>query len=384
MADFIKIPAVFMRGGTSKGAYLLLKDLPEDSAKRDQVILNIYGSPDSRQINGIGGADPLTSKVALIAPSKRPNVDVDYTFGYVGINEPMVDYEGNCGNISSGVGPFAIEQGIVQPQAPLTKVRIYNTNTKKIIEAEVPVEDGQVKYTGDYAISGVPGTGAKIKLNFENSAGAKTGKLLPTGHVRDTITLQDGRLIEVSLVDAANPSIFVKAADIGFTGKELPSEREKIAALLPIMEDIRTTAAVLMGLAPSKNKASGAIPKVAIVAPAQDYTDSTGTKIAASEVDLLARTKALKVLHKTYAVTGAICLATAAMIEGTVVNNVISSAAKKSGSVRIGHPAGILEAQVNVSKKPDGSWQLAQAGVCRTARPIMSGNVYVDKKLFTK
>ncbi|MHC1758451.1 MAG: 2-methylaconitate cis-trans isomerase PrpF family protein [Negativicutes bacterium] len=383
MNEFVKIPAVLMRGGTSKGVYLLLKDLPDNPDLRDQVILDIYGSPDVRQINGLGGADPLTSKVALIAPSKRENIDVDYTFGYVGISEPLIDYEGNCGNISSGVGPFAIMTGLVAVEEPVTKVRIFNTNTKKVIVAEVPVKDGEVVTQGEYVIAGVPGSGAKIVLNFLNSAGSKTGKLLPTGHVVDEIILQDGRKIRASLVDAANPSIFVKAQDIGLTGRELPQDTESNPGILIMMEDIRTTAAVMMGLAPSKDKVSPAVPKVAIVAAAQDYTMADGRCMKAEKVDLLARTKAMAVLHKTYAVTGGICVGAAALIEGTVVNEITGSRAKETGEIRIGHPSGVLEVFVDIKQKAKGEWDLQAAGVCRTAKPIMEGMVYVDKKLVT-
>jgi len=249
--EFIKIPAVYMRGGTSKGVYLMVKDLPEDPAIRDKVILDMYGSPDIRQINGMGGADPLTSKVALLAPSSRPGVDIDYTFGYVGIKEAVVDYDGNCGNISSGVGVYAIRQGLVKAVEPVTKVVIFNTNTSKIIEAMIPVKDGDVVFDGDYAIAGVPGHGAKIVMNFPNSAGSKTGRLLPTGSVRDTMTLKDGRVVQVSLVDAANPSVFVKASDIGLTGKELPADCDTNPGILEIMEEIRVRAGVMMGLAAS-------------------------------------------------------------------------------------------------------------------------------------
>jgi hypothetical protein len=381
MNEFVKIPAVLMRGGTSKGVYLLLKDLPDNPDLRDQVILDIYGSPDVRQINGLGGADPLTSKVALIAPSKRENIDVDYTFGYVGISEPIIDYEGNCGNISSGVGPFAIMNGLVAVEEPVTKVRIFNTNTKKVIVAEVPVKDGEVITQGEYVIAGVPGSGAKIVLNFLNSAGSKTGKLLPTGHVVDEIILQDGRKIRASLVDAANPSIFVKAQDIGLTGRELPQDTESNPDILIMMEDIRTTAAVMMGLAPCKDKVSPAVPKVAIVAAAQDYTMTDGRCMKAEKVDLLARTKAMAVLHKTYAVTGGICVGAAALIEGTVVNEIVGSRPKETGELRIGHPSGVLEVFVDIKLKAKDEWDLQAAGVCRTAKPIMEGMVYVDKKL---
>ena len=380
--EFIKIPAVYMRGGTSKGVYLMVSDLPDDPAIRDQVILDIYGSPDIRQINGMGGADPLTSKVALLAPSKRPGVDIDYTFGYVGIKDAVVDYEGNCGNISSGVGVYAIRQGLVEAVEPFTKVVIFNTNTNKIIEAMIPVKDGEVVFEGDYAIAGVPGRGARIVMNFPNSAGSKTGRLLPTGNVRDTMTLKDGRHVQVSLVDAANPSVFVKAADIGLTGLELPADCDTNPQILEVMEEIRVRAGVMMGLAKNVDQVGPAVPKVAFVAPAQDYPDSEGKIITAGEVDLVARTKAMAEMHKTYAVTGGICIATAAMIEGTVVSDVCGAQAKNTGEVRIGHPSGVLEVFVDVKNSVETGWTLLQAGVCRTARPIMEGEVYVSRKAY--
>ncbi len=380
--EFIKIPAVYMRGGTSKGVYLMAKDLPEDPAIRDKVILDMYGSPDIRQINGMGGADPLTSKVALLAPSSRPGVDIDYTFGYVGIKEAVVDYDGNCGNISSGVGVYAIRQGLVKAVEPVTKVVIFNTNTSKIIEAMIPVKDGDVVFDGDYAIAGVPGHGAKIVMNFPNSAGSKTGRLLPTGNVRDTMTLKDGRVVQVSLVDAANPSVFVKASDIGLTGKELPADCDTNPGILEIMEEIRVRAGVMMGLAATVEQVGPAVPKVAFVAPAQNYPTSEGNVITAGEVDFVARTKAMAEMHKTYAVTGGICIAAAAMIEGTVVSEVCSPQAKGKGEVRIGHPSGILEVFVDVKNTAETGWTLLQAGVCRTARPIMDGEVYVSRKAY--
>ena len=384
MREYMKIPVVYMRGGTSKGAYLMVEDLPTDPVVRDKVILDIYGSPDSRQINGIGGADPLTSKVALIARSARENVDVDYTFGYVGIKEAVIDYEGNCGNMSSGVGPFAIQQGLVEITEPITKVRIYNTNTKKIIEAEIPVKDGEVVTEGDYAIDGVPGTGAKIVLNFLNSGGAKTGKLLPTGNVVDEITLKSGKKIRVSLVDAANPSVFVKAEDIGLTGIEMPKDTESNPEILEIMEDIRTTAAVMMGLAVNKEKTGPAVPKVAFVTGPKYYIAMNGSEVKAVNVDLVARTKALSVMHKAYAVTGGICMATAALIEGTVVNEIVGDHAKRTGTVRLGHPSGTLDFDISLEKLATGGWNLSKAGVSRTAKPIMDGYVYVSRRVFNQ
>ena len=217
-----RIPCVIMRGGTSKAVFLLENDLPRGSAKRDAVILSVFGSPDPRQIDGLGGADPLTSKVAIIGPSQRPDADIDYTFGQVDIHTAYVDYSSNCGNISSAVGPFAITQGLVRAAEPTTVVRIYNTNTKKVFEAEVPVVNGQPAVLGDYKIHGVPGTGARIGVNLAGTVGAKTGRLLPTGNPADWIDVPDFGRLEVSMVDAGSPMVFVRAADLGLVGTESP------------------------------------------------------------------------------------------------------------------------------------------------------------------
>jgi 2-methylaconitate cis-trans-isomerase PrpF len=382
MREYERIRAAIIRGGTSKGVYLLAKDLPTDPANRDQVILSIFGSPDVRQINGLGGADPLTSKVAIIAPSQRDDADVDYTFGYVGIDKAVVDYDGNCGNISQGVGPFAVDEGLVPVTEPITKVRILNTNTNKVIEASVPVRDGRALTEGDFAINGVPGTGAKILLNFVNSGGSKTGKLLPSGNVVDKMELADGRSVRVSLVDAANPAVFVQAADIGFTGRELPKDTETNPQILAIMEEIRTKAAVMMQLAPSPDKVSPAVPKMAFVSSPQDYTTISGKRVTAADCDLLARTKALAVMHKAYAVTGGICVGAAALIEGTVVNGVVGERAKTSGVVRVGHPSGVSDFVITVVKKPSGEFGLTTSGVAGTSRRIMDGFVYVPRRVF--
>ena len=383
MKEYVKIPALFMRGGTSKGVYLDLADLPTDQGIRDQVILDIYGSPDARQINGMGGADPLTSKVALLDQSAREGIDVDYTFGYVGINDAHVDYEGNCGNISSGVGIYAILKGWVLPSAPLTKVRIYNTNTKKVIVAEIPTaENGEVITMGGYSIDGVAGSGARIDLDFLNSGGSKTGKLLPTGNLKDQITLSSGKVIEASLVDAANPAIFVRAEDIGLTGCELPSDCANHPEIVEILDDIRTTGAVLMGLAKSKEEAGPAVPKVAMVSSPKDHTCSDGRLIQAGECDLIARTLALGVLHKAYAVTGGICVATAALLPGTVVNDLVAERAKETGVVRLAHPSGLLDFAIGLEKQSDGKWHLEKAGVSRTARLIMEGQVFVTRSVY--
>ena len=222
MSEFRKIPCVIQRGGTSKGIYLHDKDLPKDPALRDKVILSIFGSPDIRQIDGLGGADPLTSKVAIIAPSTRPDCDVDYTFGAVDLTEPIIDYRGNCGNLSAGVGPFAIDEGLIDAGASETVVRIFNTNTDKKLRAFVPTKEGKTQYLGDYAIAGVPGTGAKILLDYAGTAGSATGKILPTGKPVDSISVPSLGTIEVSIVDAGNPVCFIKPEVLGLDGTDGP------------------------------------------------------------------------------------------------------------------------------------------------------------------
>ena len=383
MKESERIKVAIIRGGTSKGVYLLADDLPKDHAIRDKVILSIFGSPDPRQIDGLGGADPLTSKVAIIARSGRPDADVDYTFGYVGINEAAVDYQGNCGNISQGVGPFAIDEGLVHAREPITRVRIFNTNTQKLIEAEVPVRDGRALIEGDIVLHGVPGSGAGIVMNFLNSAGSRTGKLLPSGNVIDEMQLADGRKVRCSLVDAANPAVFVQASEIGMKGTELPADTATDPRILAIMEEIRVKAAIMMRLAATRGAVSPAVPKVAFVAPPRSYTTITGKAVGAADCDLLARTKALAVMHKAYAVTGGICVSAAALVEGTVVNEVVSARAKETGVVRIGHPSGASSFVVVVTRKPSGEFDLTKSAVIGTARRIMDGHVYVPRRVLS-
>jgi 2-methylaconitate cis-trans-isomerase PrpF len=372
-----RIRAAIIRGGTSKGVFLFEEDLPRDPAARDALILRVFGSPDPRQVNGLGGADPLTSKVAIIGRSIRPDADVDYTVGYVGIAQAVVDYQGNCGNISFAVGPFAVDEKLVTPVEPITRVRIFNTNTKKILEAEVPVREGRAVSEGDFAIDGVPGCGARIVVNFVNAAGSKTGKLLPSGNVIDVMELDNGTRVRCSLVDAATPAVFVQAKDVGLTGLELPADTQTNPRILATMEEIRTKAAVMMELAPARAAAGPAVPKVAIVAPPQSYETSTGKRIGAGDCDLVARTKAFAAMHKAYAVTGGLCLSTAAMIEGTVVHEIANPGAQKAGVIRIGHPSGVSSFLVSVLKKPSGEFELTKSATAGTARRLMDGNVYI-------
>jgi 2-methylaconitate cis-trans-isomerase PrpF len=375
-----RIRAAVIRGGTSKGVFLFEEDLPPQGSARDAMILKIFGSPDPRQINGLGGADPLTSKVAIIGRSTRSEADVNYTVGYVGIAQASIDYQGNCGNISLAVGPFAVDEGLVALTEPITRVRIFNTNTHRILEAEVPVRNGRAVSEGDFTMDGIPGSGARIVVNFVKAAGSKTGRLLPTGSVVDLLELDDGRTVRCSIVDAATPAVFVQAGDVGLTGTELPAETQTNPRILAIMEELRAKAAVLMKLAPNRDNVSPAVPKVGIVCSPKNYHTSTGKPVSGSECDLVARTKALAVMHKAYAVTGGICLSAAAAIEGTVVHEVADPRVK-SGVVRIGHPSGVSSFLVSVSKNASGEFELVKSGTAGTARRIMEGYVYVPDQM---
>lgn len=375
-----RIPCVIMRGGTSKGVFFRKEDLPEDLELQDQVILAAFGSPDpyGRQINGLGGATSTTSKVAIISPRPGEPNTVDYTFGQVSITAPLVDRKGNCGNISSAVGPYAIDEGMVEAQEPETTVRIYNTNTRKYILARVPVENGKAKVEGDYRIAGIPGTGARISLDFERPGGAVTGRLLPTGRVREMLPTENGPF-EVSIVDAANPLVFVRAEDLGLKGGELPYQVDSDPELLARIESIRAAAAVRIGLAKDAADAtrnSPAVPKIAFVSPPDDYLMTSGVKMPAGDIDLVARIMSMGKLHSAYAITGAICTAGAARLEGTIVHDMIPAERRASSGVRIGHPSGAVEVNVRLDTSGAGPEYLC-ATVYRTARRLLDGFVYV-------
>jgi 2-methylaconitate cis-trans-isomerase PrpF len=386
MTDFRKIPCVIQRGGTSKGVYLHEKDLPKDPELRDRVILAIFGSPDRRQIDGLGGADPLTSKCAIIGPPARPDADINYTMVQVDITKPVLDLRGNCGNISSGVGPFAIDEGLVPVLEPETVVRIYNTNTKKILKAFVQTREGKSRYTGDYSIDGVPGTGSKILLDYSATEGAATGKLLPTGNPTDVISIPSIGKIEISIVDAGNPMCFIKPEVLGLSGIEGPLD-QKVIDTLDKIELIRGTAAKIIGFVDDPEKArteSPAGPMLAIVSEPKDYISfADNSSVKAGEIDFVSRGFFMQVMHKTYAGTGTVCTGTAALIEGTLVNRVCSSKAKQNKLVRIGHPSGVISIEVEVEKTADG-FHLRQAAFARTSRRIMEGFVYVPERLFEK
>ena len=384
MDEYRKIPCVTQRGGTSKGIYLHDKDLPKDPEKRKKVLLSIFGSPDRRQIDGLGGADPLTSKAAIIAPSTRSDADVDYTFGAVDINQPIVDYGGNCGNISSGVGPFAIDEGLVESTGDETLVRIYNTNTKKLLKAYVPTHAGKTIYIGDYAIDGVPGTAAKILLDYSGTVGGATGKMLPTGNVKDIIQVPSVGKLEATIVDTANPVCFIRASDLGFIGIEGPND-EKILKLLGTIEEIRGVSAHMIGLAKDAAKArieSPSIPMLAIISgPAPYVSFSDKRKISADQIDFVSRVFYMQEMHKTYSATAAICTAVAARIEGSIVNQELSTKSANADRVRIGHPSGVITVDIDLLKTKKG-YDLRRASLGRTSRRIMEGFVYVPETIF--
>jgi 4-oxalomesaconate tautomerase len=355
MTKQIAIPCILMRGGTSKGPYFRMQDMPADPMQRDRFLLAAMGSPDPRQIDGIGGADTLTSKVAMVGPSEREGVDVDYLFAQVSVDKPVVDTAPSCGNILAGVGPFAIETGMVKPTGPETSVVIYNVNTDSRIEAIVQTPDDAVSYDGDTAIDGVPGTAAPIRLNFMDIVGSKTGALLPTGHLQEEI---DG--IAVTLIDVSVPMMILRAGDLGKTGYETPAELDADRAFFAQLEALRMEAGRRMGLGDVSGKV---IPKVAMLAPPR-----TGGVIAARYF----------VPHKThaaFAVTGGLCAATCAVLEGSVSDDLAVRPEGDDRMITIEHPAGIFE----VALATTGSGrdlQVRSGGVIRTARKLMAGEVF--------
>ncbi|MBI4182411.1 MAG: 4-oxalomesaconate tautomerase [Proteobacteria bacterium] len=357
-----RIPCVFMRGGTSRGPFFHARDLPEDAATRDRVLLAVMGSPDVRQIDGIGGADPLTSKVAILSKSTRPGIDIDYLFAQVKIAEAAVDTSPNCGNMLSGVGPFAIEEGLVAAADPETAVRIHNVNTGVATEAIVQTPGGRVTYDGDCAIDGVPGTAAPVKLNFLNAEGSKTGKLLPTGRPKDVI---DG--IEVSCVDFAMPIVFFAARALGKTGYETAAELEADQELIARFEAIRRQAGALMGLG---DVAGRVIPKVVLAAPPRAGGTVTGRYFTPDRA------------HKAYAVTGSICTALAAAIPGTVLAPLARVPAGNPKPMTIEHPSGRFDVEMDISGDPLRP-TIRRAALLRTCRRLFEGRVLIPARVWT-
>lgn len=360
------LPFVLMRGGTSKAVFLEAADLPAAGAERDRLILEIMGSPDPRQVDGLGGADILTSKLAIIGPPSVPDADLDYTFAQVSITEPVVDYDINCGNISAAVGAYAVDVGLLEVVEPVTLVRIHNTNTSRILVARVPVRDGVAAVAGDLGIDGVPGTGAPIALDYRATGGGITGALLPTGNTRDILDTAFGP-IDASIVDLANLCVFVAASSVGMTGIEGPGDIDDMKAVMAVKE----AAARLVGV-----DGDGLTPIPTMVAPPATYVGfGSGQRVSADEVDLVARVIGGRppMLHKAYPGTVGACTAVAARIPGTTVADVTRPG---DGLLRIGHTSGVMEVVGRVS--PVGTaWRVDQASYDRTARRLAEGQVFV-------
>jgi 2-methylaconitate cis-trans-isomerase PrpF len=380
------IRTVFMRGGTSRALFFREEDLPADPEVRAQVILAAYGSPDpyGRQIDGIGGATSTTSKVAIISRGSRPGVDVDYTFGQVDITRPLIDMRGNCGNISGAVGPYALDEGYATPTDPITDITFLNTNTNKVIVAHVPTREGRFDEEGDYAIDGIPGTASKIVLDYLDPGGAVTGKLLPTGNVRDTLDVPGLGQIEVSIVDAANPLVFTRFQDFGLTGEEQPDDIDSNPELLKRIEAVRAAAGIAIGLGASAEEMTQkvpSVPKLAFVAPPKPYRKISGDVQPGEAIDLLAKIMSMGKMHRAYALTGAICTTIAAAVPDSLVNEVLSPAGRETGRVRLGHPSGIIDMSGRVTRE-GGEWRADKVSSTRTARRLMEGHVLVPERLF--
>ena len=368
-----KYPCVYMRGGTSKAVFFHEKDLPKDQSKWDEIFLKVMGSPDVKQIDGMGGTVSSTSKIAIISPSDRDDVDVNYTFRQVDIVIPRVDGSANCGNISSAVGPFAIDEGLVPAVEPITVVRILNTNTNKIIEEHVRLKDGKAMVHGDEVIKGVPGTGSRIDMYFEDPAGSKTGKLFPTGKKKEIFDVPGYGPAEVTVLDCSNPMVFIKASDLGIKGTELV-ELNQDKDVMEHIERIRGMAAVKCGFVDNWEAArteSTSAPKVSIISAPQDYVDMDGNTVKSQDMDICVRAISVGSLHKAYPMTVAVGTGAAARIPGTIVYETAVND-KNKDIIRLGHSSGITEVDI----KMDGE-KVLKGGVTRTARRIMDGYVYI-------
>jgi 2-methylaconitate cis-trans-isomerase PrpF len=360
-----RIRAVYMRGGTSRALFFHEDDLPSSQPARDRILLAALGSPDpyGRQLDGLGGGISSLSKACLIGPTRRPDADVDYTFAQVEVQRPVVDWSGNCGNCSAAVGPFAIDEKLVPATGTEAVVRIHNTNTGKLIVAHVPVRDGEAAAEGDFEMPGVPGRGARIALDFLDPGGAVTGRLLPTGKPREPL---GG--VEVSLVDASNPVVFVRARDLGLEGTERPEALDADRALGARLETLRAEAARRIGVT-----GSAAVPKIALVGTGRPFAALDGTTYSADRIDLVARVMSMGNCHRAFALTAAMCLAVAARIPGTLVHECARATA---GDLRLGHPSGVLPIAAEVSTRAGEPWA-ERVTVYRTARRLMEGFVRI-------
>lgn len=381
-AGQIELRCVVIRGGTSKGLYFHASDLPEPGTQRDALLKRVMGTPDVMQIDGMGGSRLVTSKIAIVSRSSRDDADVDYTFAQVDIERDGIGYDGNCGNISAGVGPFAIDEGLVEITEPVTRVRIFNTNTQKVLVAQVPVAQGKARVSGDCRIAGVPGTGAPIVMDYADTIGAMTGRLLPTGNAVETITMEDGSRVQATLCDAGNPCVFVQADELGLNGDELPDAIMSNEPALARVFEVQAKAGALLGLYEdwrAVNKPG--LPLFVAVSRPVGYEDMTGTRHDAEAIDLQARLLFLGKCHESMAGTGAICTTAASRVPGSVVFEALSPASRASEALRIAHPLGVMSVAVQTAA-PAGSQAVPSftvLGFVRTARRLMTGQVHVPR-----
>lgn len=367
--------AVFMRGGTSKGVFFRHDALPADPAARDAIFVHALGSPDAygRQLNGMGGGVSSVSKAVIVGPSSVDGADVDYTFGQVVVDRPEVDYSATCGNLSSAVGPFAVDSGLIKAVDGRQTVRVYNTNTRKIYHATFDVKDGLFSPAGDFGIPGVSGTGSRIRLDYLNPGGATSGALLPSGNALDVLDVPGVGRVEASLVDASNAVVFVAAERFGKTAAESVSELEADAAFMRDLDAVRRAAAVVMGLAESPETAKLGNPKIGIVGKPLASVTLAGTTIAPGDADLSARILSMGQVHRVLPLTGAMCLAVACRIPGSVPNLVAGNVV---GDLRLANPSGVLPVDADV-RIDGGKVDARSCTVYRTARPLMAGQVFV-------
>lgn len=373
-----RIRAAFIRGGTSKAIVFRREDLPAAQSEWDPIFLSLMGSPDpnGRQLDGMGGGLSSLSKVCVVGPPSRADADVDYTFAQIGVKDAGVDYSANCGNMSSAIGPFAVDDGLVEaPRDGEAVVRIHNTNTKKIIVARFPMQDGAPAVTGEMALDGVAGTAAPVRLEFTDPGGARTGRLLPTGRVCDVLEVPGFESVEASLIDAANPCVFVDAASVGKSGTELPDALDGDADFLARMEAIRCAASVAMGLAPDVQRAGaiGSVPKVAMVTSPCEVPTLSGGTLAAGDMDIVIRMISVGQPHRAVPITGAACLAIETRLRGSIPQRLARAG---TGPIRIAHPSGLIVVDAEVEHADDPARARAIHGaVYRTTRRLFEGHV---------
>ena len=387
----VKIPATYLRGGTSKGVFFSLQDLPESARAagpaRDALLLRVIGSPDpyGKQTDGMGGATSSTSKAVIISKSSQPDHDVDYLFGQVSIDQPFVDWSGNCGNLSAAVGPYAIANNLVDPSRipdnGVVEVRIWQANIKKTIIAHVPITDGMPQETGDFELDGVTFPAAEVQVDFMDPADDDGGSMLPTGNLIDDLEVPGIGTLKATLINAGIPTIFLNADAIGYLGTELQDDINNDDAALAKFETIRAYGAVKMGLISHIDEAVSRqhTPKVAFVAPAADYTASSGKAIAAADIDLLVRALSMGKLHHAMMGTAAVAIGAAAAVPGTLVN--LAAGGGELVAVRFGHPSGTLRVGAQAVKK-DGNWSVTKASMSRSARILMEGWVRIPGDSF--